>query len=199
MARGCFLFALPGRSPAQLPGVTLRPLPAGVLAEDRPRLGRARRAAEGAILAIAASPASPEVAGAVASKVAALWDRAGELGVAMGRGRAFLVEFAPDRLARTRAELEIRALEVDFLQQKAIDQEREAFDALAHRAGEVRGDVSVLEARLEAVIATLEALRGATERIAVGGASVLDALAAEEAEAQRAVEAFARTIAELGR
>ena len=199
MARGCLFFALPAWGAPQLGGVSLRAVPTGVHAADQARLQRARRAAEGAIAAIATSTASPEVAGAVGSKIAALWDKAVELGLALGRGRAFLAEFAPDRLARTRAELEIRALEVSAAEQKGIEQERVAFDQLAHRAGEIRGDVSVLEARLEAAIATMEALRGAAERIAVGGATVIDALAAEEAEAQRAVEAFARTIEELGR
>lgn len=199
MARGCLWFAIPGLTVPQIPGAALRAIPGGVHPDDRGRLTRGRRAADSAIAAIAASTASPEVAGAVASKVVALWDRVVELGLMLARGRQFLTEFAPGQLARTRAELEIRALEVPFSQQAGIAQEREAFDALAQRAGEVRGDVSVLEARLEAAIATMEALRGAAERIAVGGATVIDALAAEEAEAQRAVEAFARTIEELGR
>lgn len=199
MARGCFLFALPGRASAALPGVSLRAPPAGVHAADRARVAAARRAAEGAIAAIGVSGASPEVAGAVASKVAAVWAGAADLAVALGRGRTFLEEFAPDQLARKRAELEIRALEVSASELRAIDQERAAQEALAERASEVRGDVAVLQARLEAVIATLEALRGSAERIAVGGAGLLDELEAEEAEAKRALDAFGRTMSELAR
>jgi hypothetical protein len=164
---------------------------------DRAAAQRAWRAAEAAHASFARVDV-PDIA--VADLAARLSDLLGvvqKIVQDLSAARRFLERNDPDKLARERADLELRRLGASAAEILAL---RAATDALATRASladRVRVEIGTLEARLVSAGQELEAFRARVE--ARNSAEALGhELGAYLRSAQMALEAFERTRKELG-
>lgn len=178
-------------------------------AEDRPALLKARAAAEACIAALGRSrrDLSPEVTGAVQAEIVRLFERVFAVSEELARARSFMKENAPEALGRERAEIEVRQLEAGSLHEKrALDEAIEALTERGRHATTVRNEIGVLSARLLAASASLEALQArlgraslSAEDVSIRAQVALDELKQQEADAKRALEAYAATAREIAR
>ena len=137
--------------------------PSEIHPSDRAALGRAQQAAEG----IHAAFAGPSVSGV------AVADLASQLGKLLGvvhalardllRARRFLERNDPDRLARERAELELRRLGASAAEVLALRTATQALESRSRLAEQVRGELVALGARLVSAAQELEAFRARVE------------------------------------
>jgi hypothetical protein len=115
----------------------------------------------------------------------------------LSAARRFLERNDPDKLAREKADLELRRLGASAAEILALRAASEALASRASLADRVRSEIGTLEARLTAAGQELEAFRARVE--AHSSAEALDhELTAYVRSARMALEAFERTRKELG-
>lgn len=191
---GCLLLGA-GATPA-LPGGLPALDPSRVHPVDRGALTRAQAAAQAAARALA-RPDVPDVAVAdLTARLGGLLGVVHRIGSDLLDARAFLDRNAPDRLARERADLELRRLGAAAAEVLALREAEASLAARAALADRVHADLGALEARLAAAGQELEAFRARVE--ARGSSDELGhELDAYRRSADLALEAYERTRAEL--
>ncbi|MCB9683914.1 MAG: hypothetical protein H6738_01830 [Alphaproteobacteria bacterium] len=194
--RGCLSLLVPVRS-----APTTRALPllseAEVHPKDRAALRRARTAAEGALASIRGAGAPDIAVDDLTTKLGALLGGLQRLAEDLGRARRFLEQNDPDRLARQKADLEMRRLTASASEIVPMRAEAKALEERELLAGRVRSELVALEARLAAAGQELEAFRARVQ-----ARTAIDELGHEvdayQRAAEAAFEAFRATRAELG-
>ena len=165
---------------------------------DRPVVARAQRAAEGAHAAFA-GPGVPDVAVAdLAGQLAKLVGAVHGLARGLSRARRFLERNDPDKLARERAELELRRLGASAAEVLALRTATQALEDRSRLADRVRGDLVSLVARLASAAQELEAFRARVEARAAAE-ELGHELGAYLKSAELALETYERTRLELER
>jgi DNA repair exonuclease SbcCD ATPase subunit len=177
--------------------------------DDRPVIARARAAAEGCFQALEQSrkDLGPEVVGAAQVEIAKLLERVIDVAAELSRARAFVKQNDPEALGRERANLELEALSAKSAHEKqAIEQSLEALAERGQHARTVQGEIGVLQARLLAAVAAMEALRTRMQRAAltseeasIRAQTALAELKSQQQEAERALQAYAATAREMAR
>jgi hypothetical protein len=187
MSTGCWSRLVPGAT---------RALPE-VHTVDRAALQRAEAAATAALAAIR-GPSTPD---ALVDDLTTLLGRVTasvrRLAAETGRARTFLERHPPERLARARADLELRQLSASTGELLALRKEATALAARAALADRVQSELPVLEARLRAAGEELEAFRARVEA-RTSGAELHAELIGYQRAVDAAYTAFERTRAELG-
>jgi hypothetical protein len=169
-----------------------------VHASDRPALMRAWKAAEGAHTAFA-DPSVPDVAVAdLASQLSKLLGVVYGLALGLMKARRFLERNDPDKLARERADLEMRRLGASAAEVLALRTATQALESRSRLADQVRSDLVTLGARLSSAGAELEAFRARVEARAAAE-ELGHELGAYLKSAELALEDYERTRLELER
>lgn len=160
---GCLSLLVGARGLRRLGSGLPRLEPSVVHPEDRAALNRAQQAAEGAHAAFS-DPSVPDVAVAdLANQLGKLLGVVHELARGLLRARRFLERNDPDRLARERAELEMRRLGASAAEVLALRTATLALESRSRLAEQVRSELVTLGARLAAAGQELEAFRARVE------------------------------------
>jgi hypothetical protein len=194
---GCLSLLLGRSAPKGLTSGLPRLEASSVHPLDRAAAQRAWRAAEAAHAAFVRADV-PEVAIAdLAARLSELLGVVHKIVQDLSAARRFLERNDPDKLAREKADLELRRLGASAAEILALRAAGEALSTRVSLAGRVRTELGTLEARLVSAGQELEAFRARVE--AKNSAESLGhELGAYLRSAEMALEAFERTRKELG-
>lgn len=175
--------------------------------EDRPAIQRARASAEGCLGALQRSKRElGPAADAVATEMITLFRKVCAVAEELSRARRFVKENNPDAIVRERADVEVRQIGAAMAEKTALDAALKAMEERGKHARTVDGEIGVLNARLMAAVATLETLNARLTRASLSAEErtarvegVLDDLKAQQAEAERALQAYAATAREIAK
>jgi hypothetical protein len=205
---GC-LGALFGLTAGGQPRLTGPSLPALVgtryAVEDRTAVAAAHRTGERCIALLSAddAPLPGPVSAEVTAEVVALVERVHALADTLTRGRKWLRDNDPDRLARQRAGHEIELLGAELEARPALQQTIDAVDARIAHSGEVRLRVGHMAEALARCAGQLEATEARIQRVLLGPgdergpAEVVRAVRDQAAAVDRAMAAYSATVDEL--
>lgn len=175
--------------------------------EDKPAIRRARASAESALHSLTAGRRDlGRASDDVAHEVIKLFSRICAVAEELARARKFVADNDPDRLARHRAEVEVKALGASLADRTANDVALKAMQERGMHAVAVKGEIGVMNARLLSAVVSLETLNTRLARASLSTDErsarvhgVLEDLKAQHDEADRALQAYAATAREIAK
>jgi hypothetical protein len=193
---GCLLALLGGAAPKRIGSGLPRLEASQVHPADRAALAKAQAAAEAANAAFSGPGVADIAVADLANQLGSILGVVHRLATELKDARQYLSANDPDKIARERADLEMRRLDASASEILALRTATAALTKRATLADEVRTQIATLEARLIAAGHELEAFRGkVTARSA--DRDLAGELAGYLRSAEQVLEAHERTRREM--